>query len=66
MAALVIAACESDTREYDCAFDHISDTYRITAWELTKTDALITVHRDGRTFMFRRNALKHCIEVTHI
>lgn len=53
------------SRELDiqCGFERIPGTFTTSAHELELETVLVTVHRDDRTFMFRRDAIESCEEI---
>lgn len=58
---LLASGCSSPvSRDFMCLFSHNPIAYRITEKELDRSTTLITVTRDNRTFMFRRDSIKIC------
>lgn len=58
---LLASGCSSPvSRDFMCLFSHNPIAYRVDEKELGRSTTLITVTRDNRTFMFRRDSIKIC------
>lgn len=47
---------------YECTFKNGLGNFIVTEKELDKSNSMIMVSKDNRTFMFERNKLSMCIE----
>jgi len=61
---LIASGCAEDLRGstdlYRCTFERMSGSYTVTARELNRVGAMITVHSGTRTFMFKRSNVSVC------
>jgi len=62
IATAALIGCITDTTPMTCAFDNIHGVYFTTRGELLAHSRMITVTRDGRTFMFERYKVTICQE----